>query len=363
MKIGQKIYTIFGWVTLKGKKHSPIGNKVLWYGIDEQGKVHNIEDKILAEEPDDTAKVEKDNKEKATKKTASDISNLAKKDFNVSVKNFPEAEKLSGVLSDIKNAQEATTGAVKAIPKTIIPEIKIPDNKELYELWKDELLESLKIEIPKVDLEPVITAINKIKIPAIPKANDYTQLLKDIKKALPKEQDDSAIIEAIKNIPEFEIPEKFIIKDSIKVAVDRVAGGGGSGVGGLNTLQESYLKKVSDNIGNVDEIETKLDTIITALGGTTGVEDTPEFFEDTSFVTGDSPVSLDINTALGRNAKTGWVKNDGNGNFTISLSINGTNFGDEITMKTGEVFSFENLSVDTIRITWVADSAYRVSAV
>ena len=253
MKIGQKIYTIFGWVTLKGKKHSPIGNKVLWYGIDEQGKVHNIEDKILAEEPDDTAKVEKDNREKATKKTASDISNLAKKDFNVSVKNFPEAEKLSGVLSDIKNAQEATTGAVKAIPKTIIPEIKIPDNKELYELWKDELLESLKIEIPKVDLEPVITAINKIKIPAIPKANDYTQLLKDIKKALPKEQDDSAIIEAIKNIPEFEIPEKFIIKDSIKVAVDRVAGGGGSGVGGLNTLQEGYLKTMADNQATEDK--------------------------------------------------------------------------------------------------------------
>ena len=109
--------------------------------------------------------------------------------------------------------------------------------------------------------------------------------------------------------------------------------------------------------------EAKQEEILAALGGTTGVEDTPEFFEDTSFVTGDSPVSLDINTALGRNAKTGWVKNDGNGNFTISFSINGADFGDEITMKTGEVFSFDNQSVDTIKITWVADSAYRVSAV
>ena len=32
------------------------------------------------------------------------------------------------------------------------------------------------------------------------------------------------------------------------------------------------------------------------------VADTPETFEDTSFVTGDSPATLDINAALGRNA-------------------------------------------------------------
>jgi hypothetical protein len=93
------------------------------------------------------------------------------------------------------------------------------------------------------------------------------------------------------------------------------------------------------------------------------VSDTPEFFEDTSFVTGDSPVTLDINTALGRNATKGYIVNDGAGNFTVAFSINGSAFGDAITMKKNEVLDFENISVDSLKITWVANSAYRVSAI
>ncbi len=90
------------------------------------------------------------------------------------------------------------------------------------------------------------------------------------------------------------------------------------------------------------------------------IVDVPEFFEDTSFVTGDSPVTLDFNTALGRNATQGWILNDGAGNFTIAFSTDGIAFSDEITMKDGEKISFENLSVDSLRITWIANSAYRV---
>ena len=96
---------------------------------------------------------------------------------------------------------------------------------------------------------------------------------------------------------------------------------------------------------------------------TTVVSDTPEFFEDTSFVTGESPVTLDINTALGRNATKGYIVNDGAGNFTVAFSINGTDFGNAITMKKNEVLDFENISVDSLKITWVANSAYRVSAI
>jgi len=93
------------------------------------------------------------------------------------------------------------------------------------------------------------------------------------------------------------------------------------------------------------------------------ISDTPEFFEDTSFVTGDSPATLDINAALGRNATSGYIVNDGAGNFTVSFSVDGAAFGDEITLKKNEVLNWDNQSVDTIRITWVSDSAYRVSAI
>jgi len=101
-------------------------------------------------------------------------------------------------------------------------------------------------------------------------------------------------------------------------------------------------------------------------GNSSGVSlsDTPEFFEDTNFVTGDSPVTVDINTALGRNAEYVQVINDGPGSFTIAASNDGAAFGDEITIKaTDPAFVFEDLSINSVRITWVADSAYRVIAV
>jgi len=90
--------------------------------------------------------------------------------------------------------------------------------------------------------------------------------------------------------------------------------------------------------------------------------DTPETFIDTSFVSGDSPVTLDLNTALGRNATEFTVINDGAGDFTVALSEDGAVFGDEHTMKNGETYSLIEISVDSIRITHVNDSAFRVIA-
>jgi hypothetical protein len=104
------------------------------------------------------------------------------------------------------------------------------------------------------------------------------------------------------------------------------------------------------------------DGVITA--SETAVADTPEFFEDTDFVTGDSPVTLDINTALGRNATTATIWNDGAGDFTYSLSTDGATFGDNIRLKASDrAHIITGLSIDSIRITWVADSSYRVTAV
>jgi len=84
---------------------------------------------------------------------------------------------------------------------------------------------------------------------------------------------------------------------------------------------------------------------------------------DTSFVTGDSPVTLDIHTALSRNSIDGYIVNDGAGDFTVNLSEDGTTFGNDIRLKIGDEFSLRALSVDSIKITWVADSSYRVFAV
>ena len=49
--------------------------------------------------------------------------------------------------------------------------------------------------------------------------------------------------------------------------------------------------------------------------------------------------------------------------FTVALSVDGSTFGDEYTMKNGETFTLDKISVDSIRITHVADSAYRVIAI
>ena len=102
------------------------------------------------------------------------------------------------------------------------------------------------------------------------------------------------------------------------------------------------------NTGDVQEV-----TIIAVVA-------TPGTFKDTSFIEADSPVTLDVNTALSRNATKFTVINDGNGDFTVSISNDGSVFGDEHTMKNGEVYSLDNISIDSIRITWIADSAYRV---
>ena len=83
-------------------------------------------------------------------------------------------------------------------------------------------------------------------------------------------------------------------------------------------------------------------------------------YEDSNFLTGDSPVVLDINTDLGRNGRDGYIINDGTGNFTVEVSDNGANYGGVHTLKQNEIMGLTGLDIDSIRITWVANSAYRV---
>ena len=128
-----------------------------------------------------------------------------------------------------------------------------------------------------------------------------------------------------------------------------------------NTRQGSSSKQIRGAI-LLDENDDQIGIASNPLpvDNNTGIADNPEFFEDTSFVTGDSPVTLDLNTALGRNATQVVVINDGAGNFTVAFSTEGAAFGDAITMKKDESLEFSGVSVDSLKITWIADSAYRV---
>ena len=86
-------------------------------------------------------------------------------------------------------------------------------------------------------------------------------------------------------------------------------------------------------------------------------------YEDTSFVTGDSPAVLDVNTDLGRNGKDGYMINDGAGNILVEFSNNGTTYGGQHTTKSGEILSVTDLDIDRIRLTWVTNSSYRIFVV
>ena len=92
------------------------------------------------------------------------------------------------------------------------------------------------------------------------------------------------------------------------------------------------------------------------------VTELPVISEDTSFVVGDSPAIIDVNAALGKNGRSFEVINDGPGNFTVAISNDGSVFGSEATVKQQEIYTIADISVDSIRITHDADSAYRVRA-
>jgi len=88
---------------------------------------------------------------------------------------------------------------------------------------------------------------------------------------------------------------------------------------------------------------------------------------DTSFVTGDSPVVVDVKGALGYTGADGWFSVDGAGDVQIAISTDGTNYGDTITLKgstntganLGEMFNFLGMTVWKLKIIWVSNSAYR----
>lgn len=87
-------------------------------------------------------------------------------------------------------------------------------------------------------------------------------------------------------------------------------------------------------------------------------------YEDSSFVSGDSPATHDFNTDAGRNAVDGYIICDGAGDIQVDISRDGINYGDKWTMKAGEKVSLCHFNIDKIRITYVsAASAYRINLI
>ena len=85
------------------------------------------------------------------------------------------------------------------------------------------------------------------------------------------------------------------------------------------------------------------------------------YYSDTSFIVGDSPIVLDIKTDLGRDGVNGWIRCDGSGNILVEISNNGTDYGTQYTLKSGEAENILGDRVSKIRLTHSGtDSAYRI---
>lgn len=83
---------------------------------------------------------------------------------------------------------------------------------------------------------------------------------------------------------------------------------------------------------------------------------------DTSFTTGDSPTTLDINSTLSRNAIEGYIVNNGPGRLTYQISEDGTNYDSSINLEPQRGHNLRAISMDSIKVTWVADTSYEVVA-
>lgn len=126
---------------------------------------------------------------------------------------------------------------------------------------------------------------------------------------------------------------------------------------------------VSDAIDlKLDEIKTSLSQIVVVV---TPELATPTHFypgktksyEDTSFVTGESPRTLAVATDLSRNGHDGYITNDGDGNLKVEIEDPEEGFGGAHKLKKDETMDFAMLNIKNIRLTWVANCGYRALVV
>lgn len=91
----------------------------------------------------------------------------------------------------------------------------------------------------------------------------------------------------------------------------------------------------------------------------TYVDGTSVSYEDSSFVTGDSPAVLDVFTDLGRFGHKGQFINDGPGKIRVEISADGTTYGGIHTLGEGDTLVLDDLKINKLRLTWQQDTSYR----
>jgi hypothetical protein len=80
---------------------------------------------------------------------------------------------------------------------------------------------------------------------------------------------------------------------------------------------------------------------------------------DLNFVTGDSPILVNFNLALGRNVRNGWLMNFGDGFMTLEYKVSGAgSFSSPILVVPGQTIQFLELNIHTMQLSWVSDTAY-----
>ena len=85
-----------------------------------------------------------------------------------------------------------------------------------------------------------------------------------------------------------------------------------------------------------------------------------QFYEDTSFVVGDTLTVLDLAGDLAGRAD-GWFRNDGTGSIGVETSHDGLTYGELVTLRRQEILHFAGLS--RVRLTHLGtDSSYRCYA-
>lgn len=82
---------------------------------------------------------------------------------------------------------------------------------------------------------------------------------------------------------------------------------------------------------------------------------------DTNFITGVSPVTHNIASVLLKNGVTGFIDNFGDGDLTYELSEDGIIFDDPIYLPSGSTDNLSDLSMNSIRVTWVSDTKYQLN--
>jgi len=122
-------------------------------------------------------------------------------------------------------------------------------------------------------------------------------------------------------------------------------------------MAETLDRRIRDaSEGNFVKVDAGGNLAVRSLGFS-GVN---KAYEDAAFVAGSSPATHDFNGDMGRNATDGFMVCDGAGNVLVELSYDGAAWGTQFTLKNGEIITFTGMSIDSVRVTHSADSAYRI---